>query len=254
MSSTKHLIFVNENIDLDYNILANALDGSEIFTINNDTNGLTQIELIASNYSNIDSIQIVSHGGDGSLDLGNISLSESNINSYSDVLGGIGESLSDTGDVLLYGCNVASSENGKGFVLGLSKKLGAEVGASIDLTGSKELGGDVDLEFKTGTIETKTIDLNPAFVDAETVLASITTMGADALKSSSTGGTKVTYLEMRNILEEAAKGGITAQEFTDLKQIYKDSESAFENNWVKYISHSAINGHVANKYWVVGSS
>ena len=43
MSSTKHLIFVNENIDLDYNILANALDGSEIFTINNDTNGLTQI-------------------------------------------------------------------------------------------------------------------------------------------------------------------------------------------------------------------
>ena len=82
MSSTKHLIFVNENIDLDYNILANALDGSEIFIIDNDTNGLTQIGLIASNYSNIDSIQIVSHGGDGSLDLGNISLSESNINSY----------------------------------------------------------------------------------------------------------------------------------------------------------------------------
>ena len=54
------------------------------------------------------------------------------------MLGGIGESLSDTGDVF-YGCNVASSENGKGFVLGLSKKLGAEVGASIDLTGSKEL-------------------------------------------------------------------------------------------------------------------
>ena len=77
-------------------------------------------------------------------------------------------------------------------------------------------------------------------------------MGADALKSTSTGGAKVTYLEMRNILEEAAKGGITAQEFTDLKQIYKDPESAFENNWVKHISHSAINGHVANKYWVGG--
>ena len=68
------------------------------------------------------------------------------------MLGGIGESLSDTGGVLLYGCNVASSENGKGFVLGLSK-LGAEVGASIDLTGSKELGGDLDLEFKTGTLK-----------------------------------------------------------------------------------------------------
>ena len=37
-----------------------CVGGSEIFTINNDTNGLTQIGLIASNYSNIDSIQIVS--------------------------------------------------------------------------------------------------------------------------------------------------------------------------------------------------
>ncbi len=213
MSNTKHLIFVNDDISLDSSLIENSLLGSEVWTLDSGLDGLFQIEAITSKYSNVDSIQIVSHGGDGSLTLGNITLSEENIASYSDVLGGIGESLSESGDVLLYGCNVASTENGEGFVLGLSKKLAAEVGASIDLSGSVDLGGDSDLEFKTGKIETKTIDLDAAFVEASTVLASIASMGADALKSDSTGGTKVTYLEMRNILETAAKSGITAQNF-----------------------------------------
>ena len=158
MSNTKHLIFVNDDIKLDPSLIENSLMGSEVWTLDSSLDGLVQIETITSKYSNVDSIQIVSHGGDGSLTLGNITLSEENIASYSDVLGGIGESLSESGDVLLYGCNVASTENGEGFVLGLSKKLAADVGASIDLSGSKELGGDSDLEFETGKIETKTIN------------------------------------------------------------------------------------------------
>ena len=252
MSKTNHLIFVNDDIKLDPSLIENSLVGSEVWTLDSGLDGLFQIEAITSKYSNIDSIQIVSHGSDGIVNLGNITLSQDNISSYSEVLGGIGESLSESGDVLLYGCNVASTENGEGFVLGLSKKLGADVGASIDLSGSQELGGDSDLEFLTGKIETKTIDLGKILEGTPSVLGTIADMGAAALGGGSEGGTKVTYMEMRNILETAAKGGIDSQEFSSLKTIYSNSESAFENNWVKYISHSAINGHAANKYWVGG--
>ena len=116
MSATKHLIFVNESIHLDPNLIETSLDGSEVWTLNSQADGLLQIEAITSKYSNIDSIQIVSHGGDGKLELGDITLSDDNLSTYSEVLGSIGESLSQSGDVLLYGCNVASTENGKGFV------------------------------------------------------------------------------------------------------------------------------------------
>ena len=59
----------------------------------------------------------------------------------------------ERGDVLIYGCNLAESADGAALVNSLSKITGADVAASDDLTGNSILGGDWDLEYKTGEIE-----------------------------------------------------------------------------------------------------
>jgi hypothetical protein len=64
-----------------------------------------------------------------------------------------GAALSADADILLYGCNVGADAAGKAFVNLLAQATGADVAASDDLTGNAALGGDWDLEVKTGAIE-----------------------------------------------------------------------------------------------------
>ena len=56
-------------------------------------------------------------------------------------------SLSTTGDISLFGCNVASGVTGQSFVNQLHQSTGADIAASDDLTG---VGGDWTLEVQAG--------------------------------------------------------------------------------------------------------
>ena len=55
---------------------------------------------------------------------------------------------------MIYGCNLASTEDGRGLTEALSELSGADVAASDDNTGHALLGGDWDLEYRTGDVET----------------------------------------------------------------------------------------------------
>ncbi|MBQ4783340.1 DUF4347 domain-containing protein, partial [Pectobacterium versatile] len=57
----------------------------------------------------------------------------------------LGAALTESGDLLLYGCEVAQS-SGQSFVSLLAQITGADIAASNDTTG---LGGDWDLEIQT---------------------------------------------------------------------------------------------------------
>lgn len=67
-------------------------------------------------------------------------------------LAGIGAALSEHGDILLYGCNVAEGAMGLQFIDALAQATGADVAASTDTTGTAP-GGNLVLEARTGTIE-----------------------------------------------------------------------------------------------------
>ena len=104
-------------------------------------------------YDNLDAIHIVSHGDVGELSLGSTKLNQNTLNSYANGLITWRDSITDNGDILLYGCNVAEGAVGEEFVEDLSQYTAADVLASVDLTGSEDFGGDWDLEFATGNIE-----------------------------------------------------------------------------------------------------
>ena len=150
MSSVKHLIFIDENLSDISILIENLPENSEWFKLDNDTDGILQIENITKDYNNLESVQIVTHGNSGSLSVGSTSLTNSNLLAYQPNLSSIGESLSEKGDFLIYGCNVASGEDGKKLITGIAEYSLADVAASIDLTGPTDLGGDSVLEFQTG--------------------------------------------------------------------------------------------------------
>lgn len=108
--TTRNIFFIDSGV-ANYQMLIDALPAdSEWFLLKPDQDGIEQIQKILSNYSQLSTIQILAHGTPGFLCLGNTTLDQLNIDSYSNQFGHIGKSLSPSGDLLLYGCNAAQGE------------------------------------------------------------------------------------------------------------------------------------------------
>ena len=153
MHSTKNLYIIDSAV-IDYGALvADLPEGSEWFILDSDQDGLLQLQEILANYSQLDSIQILSHGSPGVLYLGSTALTEITLDHYDLALAQIRESLAEDADILLYGCEVAAGETGRNFIGKLGKCCGANVAANENLTGARELGGSWSLNETTGAIK-----------------------------------------------------------------------------------------------------
>ena len=58
---------------------------------------------------------------------------------------------------MFYGCELAENAIGRDFIGAVSRVTGADVAASVDLTGALERSGDWDLEYTVGTVETQSL-------------------------------------------------------------------------------------------------
>ncbi|NQY86832.1 MAG: DUF4347 domain-containing protein [Colwellia sp.] len=151
------VVFVDSSVE-NYETIVDGLGADvEVFIIDSETGGLEQIAAILEGKDEIDAIHIISHGSVGEISLGSSLLNVQNIDNSSAALESISNSLSESGDILLYGCNVASDGRGQEFINKIAASTQADVAASEDITGAAALGGDWDLEVKTGIIETKGI-------------------------------------------------------------------------------------------------
>jgi subtilisin family serine protease/Ca2+-binding RTX toxin-like protein len=151
--STKSVVFVDPNVADYRNIVDSVKPGTLLFLLSANQDGIQQITQNLSGLTNIDSLQIISQGSEGSLSLGSTVLNSANLSSYTSQLQQWGQSLTATADILLYGSNVAQGSAGKTFVQQISQLTGADVAASDDLTGNTASGGDWVLEYTTGLIE-----------------------------------------------------------------------------------------------------
>lgn len=152
--ATTELIFIDSAVEDQNALLQNiASANAEVITLNANRDGVEQISEALSNYENLTSVHIVSHGDVGSVTIGNTQLSLETLDQHKTQLEGWSDSLTTEADILLYGCKVADSDEGASFIEGIGALTGADIAASDDLTGSAELGGDWVLEANTGTIE-----------------------------------------------------------------------------------------------------
>ncbi|MGK7921604.1 MAG: LamG-like jellyroll fold domain-containing protein [Trichodesmium sp.] len=149
------LVFVDASISNYQQLMAGIDSNAEVILINGYQNGIDVITNVLAQRHNLQNIQILSHGSEGALYLGNSKLDSGNLQDYSAQLDAWGKAMADCGDLMLYGCNVAAGDEGKSFVEEFSQYIGRDVAASEDLTGSGVRGGDWDLEVKTGDIEAR---------------------------------------------------------------------------------------------------
>ena len=157
---TKRIIFFDSNVKEYLSLVANLPEGSEVFILNSEENGLDQILAALYGKTDFEAIDIFSHGSVGQISLGSTLLNSGTVSDYSDQLADIGSYLTATGEILLYGCDVAQDESGIAFINMLAELTGADVAASTDLTGTTSLGGNWILEAQTGHINAASQELS----------------------------------------------------------------------------------------------
>ncbi|MDX2422795.1 MAG: DUF4347 domain-containing protein [Amphritea sp.] len=161
-TSVSELIIVDSRVadsaTLLESISPNSQNALTIF-INPDHDGVESITAALNGYSGIQTIHLISHGSDGTLELGSSVLNSNTLSQYSDQLSLWQDSLTDSADILIYGCNVAQSAEGEAFVQALASLTSADIAASDDLTGDVSLSGDWQLEYQVGQVDTTAINL-----------------------------------------------------------------------------------------------
>ncbi|TAL19632.1 MAG: DUF4347 domain-containing protein, partial [Aquabacterium sp.] len=188
------LVFVDASLpDADQLIAAlrqQAGDGRtlEVVKLDAQRDGLEQITRALAGRHDIDAVHLIGHGDAQGLQIGATRLDADSLAQRAGEVVGWSDALRPGADLLLYGCDLASSEAGRAVVDGLATLTGADVAASSDATGGALLGGDWDLEYADGSIQART--LAPA--DWNHVLAT----AAFQQGSSSYAGAEDTFLEL----------------------------------------------------------
>ena len=177
---SQEIIFVDSGIQnyaqLVDDILANADDDRslEVIVLDADRDGVGQISQVLAGRQDLDAVHFVTHGDDGAVKLGATRLTKDNVNSYSGDISGWQDALSSEADLLFYGCDLAAGEDGRMLLDRLGTLTHADVAASDDLTGSARMGGDWDLEYSNGDIETRVVTSPETHQQWSGVLATFT--------------------------------------------------------------------------------
>jgi Domain of unknown function (DUF4347)/FG-GAP-like repeat len=152
LTRSSSLLFVDSRVQDYQSLLAGVRSGTEIHVLDS-TDAIAQITQTLTGRSNISSLHILSYGSAGNVELGNDWVDLSDLDRHANQLQSWASALTEDADILLYGCDVAEGAIGQTFVKQLATLTGADVAASDDLTGNSALGGNWDLEVKTGEIE-----------------------------------------------------------------------------------------------------
>jgi uncharacterized repeat protein (TIGR02059 family) len=147
------LVFIDSDVPDLSTLLAGVDPGKEVHVIDAGHDGLQQIADILRDRSGIDALHLISHGQAGVAGLGSLLLDAQAAAAEAPTLKAIGASLNEGADILLYGCDVGAGSGGRLLLDQLAMLTGADLAASSDRTGAPALGGDWDLEVRTGDIE-----------------------------------------------------------------------------------------------------
>ncbi|MGI9474916.1 MAG: DUF4347 domain-containing protein, partial [Rubripirellula sp.] len=128
---------------------------ARVIVLDSERDGIDQISQLLDVTSDVSSLHIVSHSEDGAIKLGNLWLGETNLAGYAGQIAVWQDSFHSDADILLYGCDLANSPAGLNLIESLHSLTGADVAASLDDTGHSAFGGNWQLEYKLGTVETE---------------------------------------------------------------------------------------------------
>ncbi|MFV3075469.1 SwmB domain-containing protein, partial [Niveispirillum fermenti] len=185
--------------------------GIAVVLLDGRGDGLSQLADWAAGRAGHDAFHILSHGGDGYLKLGALTLDAAMLAERPGDLDMLGAALKPGGDILLYGCELAGEPAGNAWLDLFADLTGANVAASTNLTGATDLGGDFVLAARIGVVTTQGFDI-PAFTGVLSTLDTLPTLTAT--------GVTTTFVDESNALSlfsgSTASTNDAGQVFTSL--------------------------------------
>jgi VCBS repeat-containing protein len=149
------IVFVDAAVNDIDTILANIDPSFQVHVVDAGVDGVEYMASVLEGMSGVTAVHIISHGSAGQFQLGSATVDQNSIEStYVDALSTISDALAENADLLIYGCDFAAGETGAAAAEALAAATGADVAASTDATGHALRGGDWELEYSTGRIET----------------------------------------------------------------------------------------------------
>lgn len=148
------VIFIDSRVEDPASLLQGVAPGTQVVYLQSNADGLQQMESYLEAHPGAGSVEIIAHGSDGDLLIGDTNLTNANIHSYAQTLSAIGSNLKQGADILVYACDTAADSTGVAFVDSLAQLTGHHVVASTNTTGA---AGDWNLEFSTGDITARPV-------------------------------------------------------------------------------------------------
>ncbi|WP_404309044.1 DUF4347 domain-containing protein [Neorhodopirellula lusitana] len=152
------IVFIDAGLaDADV-LIEGVSDTAELVMLDAETPLLTQISDHLQKRRSVQSVHVVTHGGEGMIAVGRQRVRTETLTANGDMLSRWANALTAEADILIYGCNTGGSPAGAKFIGVLAELTGADVAASDDVTGRlAKKNGHVDadwhLERATGLIE-----------------------------------------------------------------------------------------------------
>ena len=126
----------------------------DVILLRADQDGVAQISSALAQEHDVSAVHIISHAIDGEVQIGSAPLNFDSLLKNAKSIASWKYALTDNADVLFYGCDLAATEQGQALLNSVARLTGADVEASVDLTGNAAKGGNWNLEYRTGAIET----------------------------------------------------------------------------------------------------
>ena len=139
------LIFVDPTLTNADELVAGLLKSAdssrslEVVMFDATKDGITQITEVLAAHNGIDAVHLVTHGSESAIKLGSTWLNAESLVSHAGDFAKWELSLTSNADLLVYGCNLASSVIGQELMSSLAALTGADVAASNDPTGNSQL-------------------------------------------------------------------------------------------------------------------
>ena len=152
-------VFIDGSLPGLSDLLAQVPADATVVLLDPARDGLAQVNEALAGQHDVRAIHLVTHGDQGAIMLGSTRLDLATAgDDHAAALATLGAHLAAGADILLYGCEVASSDVAIAGMERLAFLLDADLAASDDATGAASLGGDWLLEKQSGAIETSTLN------------------------------------------------------------------------------------------------
>lgn len=179
---TQSLYVFDARVSLPDGWFSSLAPDSNYLLIEQGVDGLEALRDYLEGRQALSAIHLIGHGSVGALTLGTARLDGGSLAHYRSTLAQIGAGLQETGDLLIYGCDVAQGVQGQAFLQQLANITQADLAASDDPTGPSALGGDSELEFVVGSVEAPILGVSA-------LTGILATNGADWLRGTDAGDT-----------------------------------------------------------------